>query len=443
MTDSEVSRQKGNDFFKKASAIGLSPVIKLDRFQKALAQYHNALNAAINDKQRCSALKNIFISTHYVAKILLERNEIDQSLFYFKECLTYGDNAVSLGTPETMTQEWIDNLELRVETVISDILDIISEMKYERRTRVLYRMSSIPKSQEHQARMLKQLVLDYFHHSVSALSNGDFKTCLTDIYELYTPQSKLEDLNKSCHNNELIDFIVEMQEDAFKTQCIAESMQSRDVADKLLHSTIHDAEQLDLIGVWQCIDFYKESILLTRENDVEQEAISMSRLGKVYHEVLKQKTRAKEMFMLVVHLGSTLQPRNLSQEEWYRYSTTILAEYQLKEQQKEEEEWQNSRQRYLDKMQVKLNELQVKSVMSAQKFLVWLYKTHPPQHTKTFDVNLKEIEKATAEQCNKLLAKAIVFYHPDKIDAKVFGMEYKVFSEEITKYLTSKYECFK
>jgi hypothetical protein len=92
----------------------------------------------------------------------------------------------------------------------------------------------------------------------------------------------------------------------------------------------------------------------------------------------------------------------------------------------------------LDVLEKKMDKL------SIQKILVWLYTEHPPKHgTRKFDVNVKQITKASGDALTKLVAKAIVFYHPDKIDVEVHGMEYKVWSEEIVKNLTAKYEMMR
>ena len=42
-----------------------------------------------------------------------------------------------------------------------------------------------------------------------------------------------------------------------------------------------------------------------------------------------------------------------------------------------------------------------------------------------------------------LMKKAVVHYHPDRIDVDVDGAQLKVLNEEICKVLTQKYETFK
>ena len=445
MSSSSVARQKGNELLKSA-AVGVAPVIRLERYQKALTHYHKALNSATNDRERSSAYKNIVVATHYITMLLFERNEIDQCLFFFKECLTHGNKAISTGRI-IMPEDWIDNIEERLNSVFSDIFDSILSMRQDQRIRILQRFAFVPESKEQRVKMLKQLVIDYFHASVMALEKSDYKASLTALTEVYTPLTKLEQLATDSSDDILLqDFVMNMKEDVFKNRCISDSMQKRFMADQLLNSTINDAEDLDVTAIWQVIDFYSESIVLTRENDVEQEAISLSKLGILYHKVLLQKGRAKEYLMKVLQLAHSLQPRNLSEEKWFRDASEIISEYQTEEKRKEEKEWEKSRKKYLVSLKSKLDILKHNMTrLSIQKMLVWLYTEHPPKHVGAhkFNVNVKEISDAPGDALKKLLAKAIVYYHPDKINVEDHGMEYKVWCEEIVKNLTGKYEMMK
>ena len=42
-----------------------------------------------------------------------------------------------------------------------------------------------------------------------------------------------------------------------------------------------------------------------------------------------------------------------------------------------------------------------------------------------------------------MLQKAVIHYHPDKVDVEEHGMKWKVLVEEIEKVLTRKYESCK
>ena len=73
---------------------------------------------------------------------------------------------------------------------------------------------------------------------------------------------------------------------------------------------------------------------------------------------------------------------------------------------------------------------------------MFIYKTFPPK-TNCSPPKKKEVIGKPMKQLKKLFCKALVHYHPDKVDVERFGMKAKVLNEEITKYLSSFYEVTK
>ena len=443
MSSSDAARQEGNSIFKSAGS-GVAPCVRIDRYQKALIHYCRALEYAANNQERSSAYKNLSVTHNNIAILSLEQNNVDKFLFHVKESFTYGDKAVSTGEEAFKSEAWIENMKERLENIFDETLDWIMSQRQAKRIAVLHRFSSVFESKGYKTKMLKQLVKEYFQISVVALEKDDYKESLQALTEMYTPLTKLEELASEGHDMILEYFVDDMKEDAFKNRCISESLQKRLLADDLLEKTLYNAEELDMNGIWQVIDFYSESIILTRENDIEQEALSLTKLGVLYHKVLLQKSKAKEILMRVLQLAQSLQPRNLSEEKWYREASDIIAEYQQEQKRKEEKAWEKSRQKYVESLKPRLRDLQEKmNKLSIQKILVWLYTEHRPKHRPKFSVDVEAIAKAPGDSLKKLLAKAIVNYHPDKIDAEKYGMEYKVWCEEIVKNLTAKYEMMK
>ena len=53
------------------------------------------------------------------------------------------------------------------------------------------------------------------------------------------------------------------------------------------------------------------------------------------------------------------------------------------------------------------------------------------------------MEKDAKDNMKKALQKAILHYHPDKSELEKNGMKWKVLTEEITKFLTKRYEYIK
>ena len=66
-------------------------------------------------------------------------------------------------------------------------------------------------------------------------------------------------------------------------------------------------------AILQVVDFYKESIVLTRDNDVKHKAVQetimyLTRIGILYHKVLQQKSKAKKVLNTVLQLAQSFRP---------------------------------------------------------------------------------------------------------------------------------------
>ena len=335
---SSVARQKGNEFFRSAAA-GVAPVLRIERYQKAINHYHEALDGAVNAEERSSAYKNLAVTTHYIAILFSNNHDIPQSLFYFKDCLTNGNLAVSTGRG-IMPEDWIEDILERLEEAFSDTFDfIMMSLNKHQRIKVLQRFSSVTSSRYQRVEMVKQLAEDYIQIADEALEADDYEESFRALKGVCTPFRKLEKFaSGGIRDDALQDFI-----------------------NRLMRK-----------GFW------------------------------------------------------------------------IISECQKKRELREQRELQVTRQDHLVELKPKLDGLSRNMDISIQKMLVWLYTEHPPNHSaKKFNVDIELISKASGDSLKKLLTKAIVDYHPDKIDTRAHGMEYKVWCEEIVKNLTRKYDMMK
>ena len=71
-----------------------------------------------------------------------------------------------------------------------------------------------------------------------------------------------------------------------------------------------------------------KAAVCTREIDVENEAIALTKLGNVYRNVLKMKLRGHEYYKQAFSLAQSLLPRNLSNFPWYQECSTAIQKYQ-------------------------------------------------------------------------------------------------------------------
>ena len=88
----------------------------------------------------------------------------------------------------------------------------------------------------------------------------------------------------------------------------------------MYRTTIFDNENLNLDAIWTIIDWYKLAVLRTREvSEVEQEAIALSRLGRVYGQVLKIKSMARQYLHTSIELALSVAPRTFNNDGMFFY----------------------------------------------------------------------------------------------------------------------------
>ena len=226
MTTASVKhRQKGNELFKETSGEGLAPVLKLDRLRQARGHYLKAYHAAEQArakrsaiKDKCSAAKNIFVSTCHIADLYLgERNQVDECLLELERFWCYGEEAVELGK-DAMSASWTDAVADRILGMKDEFCSHIQSWGYRQRTRFLYRFSSVPTEQIIRVELLKKLVEVYFHYAITSLAEKDYRECLGVLGDIYTPLTTLE--QKMGEDIELQEFVKSKQEDEFKTRFV-------------------------------------------------------------------------------------------------------------------------------------------------------------------------------------------------------------------------------
>lgn len=131
----------------------------------------------------------------------------------------------------------------------------------------------------------------------------------------------------------------------------------------------------------------------------------------------------------------------LNVSDWYIVSTSALKRYQEETVQHEEEERAKERAEIKEKMKEELDALDKDHKnMKNKEFLKHLYNKYKPKNPAHI---FEDFDETVDVQTKKRLQKAILHFHPDKVDAEELGWEWKIMTEEITKYLTKRYEIIK
>ncbi|KAK9831244.1 hypothetical protein WJX74_009164 [Apatococcus lobatus] len=144
---------------------------------------------------------------------------------------------------------------------------------------------------------------------IRAMDANDLRLCLKCVYEAQHPLEvacQLARLQLASSPFQTLEDFVELKEDLYRQRCTSESVLARQRGEKLLASSLADKEALDMDSVWLAVDALQEAAVVNREQDIESEAIALSRLGMLYYSVLKIEAKAsaylKQSFMLAQSL---------------------------------------------------------------------------------------------------------------------------------------------
>ena len=69
------------------------------------------------------------------------------------------------------------------------------------------------------------------------------------------------------------------------TSSSVHNLLSVSTGEELLEKVVRDEEILNIDMVWEVVDWLSQAVQLTRDHDLEMEAVALSSLGKVYDQV--------------------------------------------------------------------------------------------------------------------------------------------------------------
>jgi len=434
-------RSEGNKYFSQAHQDGLAPIIKESRLQEAIKFYHRALSAACENKDdAASACKNLAKSNF---GLICVTDDTETEIKLFKECFQYCSKALEYGR-DCKSLDWLMDVDALYRTVYFLICDQFDVLSTELKINLFESLASVVSEKD-------RLYPDINHHlaeawlseACMALNDNDFKTSLNALKEMYRPVEEVKRYGK--HRDQLMTDIECFQCDITIQMARTESMQAISTGDTLLENHLLEDADLNMDLIYTVIDYYRHAMVLTRGVEIELEAMALSKLGKLYDQVLKIKHRASDCFHKCLQLAATLVPRVLTSEAWYKVANETLMKYQMESYSHQERERQKERQKYLDELKTELKEIsEAKKKWKDQggEFLMFIYEKFPPKVTCTIPKKEDVVGKEMTS-LKKLFQKAVIYYHPDKQDVERFGMKWKVLSEEITKDLSTFYEITK
>ncbi|KAJ3337850.1 hypothetical protein HDU93_000406 [Gonapodya sp. JEL0774] len=461
------------------------------KYKEALKKYYEALNLASSADEYLSTLKNISLAHFRVAELILldEERSINDAImrsasdewedcpvktiltgskltaymYSIKESLLHLSLAVGrnrlVASGASKPQQWIDSIEEHAiqvldhaKLVIYAIPDSHVERIHVSHLRSLCRVfdahgnAAVPPPFAPAARLYVDTAQKILHRAVS-ISESEETTvggrpkhyvCLSLLADINEPLSQAERFARGSHDeSELTEEILALHEDVELLRKTVQSVHERENGDRILNIATKGSEELTIEGVWAAYDHYKQSALLTRELDVENEAIAFSRMGRVWKDVLKDAGRAHACFLRCVELAQTLYPRDLTTRPWYQLATNSMIAHRAYLAEREQTAAQKEKEPFLAQLTSELAALDAASDKGTVDLLTHVYATHPP---KGEGLVMGPTESGTLK---KTVRQAVIHYYPDRQQNKADGRLWEILCEEISKRLNAKYENLK
>lgn len=433
-------REHGNEFYKSALEDGLLPGVKKFRLGRAVNHYLKAVDTAKSDQDALASAYKNYAKASWGMAITSQENYQECGYFYN---IAFVQFSKSLSAGEKCKEKsWINGLLDSLTQMYEEAIIWGYSLDSKARVKVFQSFVQSLEVTKFRADIWLEIGIVYLHDAVIALSKKDFKRSLHSLKELNRPMEEV----KSHGSKQLKNKVEEMELDFNYQMALTESLQSICSGDDLLLDHLNDEENVNMDLIYTVVDFYRQAIILARELEIEVEAIAWSRLGRLYDQVLKVKYRATKAFERCLQLAHSLFPRALTTEPWFKIATETLQRYQKESMAEQDAALERTRQKYLQELTEEMKKLnEAKEDMSSEDLLPFIYKEFPLK-TKPENFSLltkEEVDKMTRPAKKKAFQKAVVYYHPDKVDVEKYGMKWKVLCGEITKILTGVYETYK
>ncbi|KAI5084136.1 hypothetical protein GOP47_0000305 [Adiantum capillus-veneris] len=454
-------RAEGNVLYKQALEGGFCITIKRSKLARALQLYKEALNASLSDDEVASAYKNLgmlqwlFCKVELNEQLLQPRHGQDGQLHitnakHLSVCKIYLFNVVeSLSRAKehgakAKPQPWLYQLE----NVMNNIVEWASEQTSLLSVSHSPLLQYVSQAFDSTGIPIKVKLRAYKSYADALFKEALCMTLPDKSLDHKGSQSLLHDccvpLRKaaSCSVTEqaekvLLHEIQELQESVNVHLAICEAMQAIALGDICISEALLDEEEMDMEKVKDALDCYRHASAATRELDMETEAMAISRIGRMYANVLKLPKEAHKYHFQALRLALTVMSPSIARTEWYQYCLDQVKAHQERVAAEEEEKHEKGRQPAMQRLKDETQALNREASKGAEAFLKHVYEAHPhPDLNRNVVPLLGSKDKVKAS-----LKKALLHYHPDN-NVK-HGEDWKVFCEEICKHLNYIYAMYK
>jgi len=426
-------RTRGNKLYQEATKGDIPAWNKQQLLQQCLPFYQRAFQFAKNDDEKASAKKNIGLAYRQMACTFgFAKAEVGR-LSYFMLQAIESFSAASAWGRSCKTDQWILDIHHYVEVCVEAVQStVVSVTDLKEKLLLLRKIAKAAPDGLTKATCYLKLGEATFNAGVIAYESQLFGDCQGYMADCNEPFEEALRLGKD--DPRICEEAHDLKERVYVHLCIAQSVSLRLQAENLYRTHLLNQESVNFDFIWDLVDMFKQCTLLVREQDLEQEAIGLSRLGKVFDKVLKLPDKAKVYYKRSFQLATALFPRTFNTKDWYKDCSQAVEKYQKEIVQREEIKWQEERKPFIEKLKPELDGLQKAFEKGYVMLLKHVYSKHPPknpEHTLTDEGKTK-----------KAVKMALMHYHTDRL-SKEEDMKWYVLCEEICKLLSQKYEQLK
>lgn len=464
---SEALRRKGNEIYRQVANGSYGPCILRYKLSRAHRLYEEALDTAgpSNSNEKSSCFKNLGSVNWLWGKeewnIYMKEEGGNEALTaiwaakqHISKAVEFHILALEFGELGNKPSIWLKQEEDTLTAIIEWVKEQLSKYNICFEPILVELCIAMENAGSTSSQRKKQLAtilfclrLEFvFKQSIKCIVEDTegirmedtvYNRCLSKIKDCYPPLVKAEGVVYSTKDKNMIKEFESLKEQVSLYQCICESVQARCQGDDLLKKALLDNEEVGVELVWDAIDWYRHSISLSKYKDLESEAISLSRIGKVYSSVLKLDKQAHRYHYESVKIALAIMSPRVVESEWYKYSMLKVDEHQRRKVQEEKEEYKRRHEEDSKGLKEPISVIKREGEKSAESFLVFIYKEHShPDPRKRVMGNI-----GTKDNVKGALRKAIVAYHPDHNGQ--YERDWQVLCDEISKILNRKYENFK
>jgi hypothetical protein len=383
--------------------------------------------------------------------------DFSQSIAYTNSLLCHASMSIRYGGEHNgKSSQWLLTKKIEVVKLVhSYCLRRDSEKKFEAYIGRLYRSAFGDNSRvlipEVRLILLHAIFRQHFQQAVRLMENSQHLAAIQQLedsrranveaealcsqhppgHSQVCTEALAEEIEEVRHFAEIESDLRVLREDCRLQMSIAHSGQMILVGDELLHDAVFDSSALNLYGVQDAIDCFRQAIVHARGVDIEHEAWANSRLGHVMSKVLKQPANGHLRYKECIQLALSLYPRKSDTKPWFVEANQAARDYQDLMNSRDQAETEKLRVPIIQELASELSLLKAASAKGVQELLAHVYATYGSGGPSR-DAEIK---------INKQLLKAIQLFHPDK--CKQDDLKKKTLHEEIVKALNYHYSEFK